>query len=880
MENLIGNPVDLQNITISEAQALADIIAWSKYCPKWQRDALRRICTKDALEDWDLDELTALCKSKGKGSIALATEHIPDADAATAVVNLNAIHNTENINALKPGERLTFDKVGLTVVYGDNGSGKSGYARILRKICRARVAPKDNKILPNIYAQTTGPQKAIIDFSANGHNKSESWTTSITCDPLLSSVSVFDSRTANVHVDEANDVAYTPFPMYVLERLAETSREIKRRINDEIYELEKQTPEAIAKPKCREGTAVGKLIANLDGKTKEVDVRDLARLNDKKRARLVTLKTDLSNNPAKMAGQVNTLKNRLDAFNTTFESLQKALGDDQISHLMALYQTYRIAQTASTVAAGKLFTNEPLPDIGSDIWRALWEAARHYSEQLAYPGIPFPFTGDNARCVLCQQELDSDAVARLRRFESFVKNETKKNEEQAKDTYQEALDGLTNVNIPATEIPVVLALIRDELNDDELAASARRATISLKWRLRAILRNHTSDEKEVLFPIAHPWPSESVASHRADLLTRINTLRAEDVSEERKLIQIEFEELTDCEWLSMIQEDVVVEINRRKISATLSAVLKDTATNRITTKSDEIAEQLVTNMLRSKFLEEIEKLGVFRLAIELRKERASYGVPYFRVSLIHKPDIPVGKILSEGEYRCVALAAFLAEIATIDSRSAIVFDDPVSSLDHMHREAVAKRLGIEGKHRQVIVFTHDIVFLFLLEQVCRDMDTHVTFRSVVSNDDYTGLVQQALPIRAQSVENVIESMQKQFNNEKRHYEKGDYDKWETTVDALLKRLRVTWERAVEDTVGSVIKRFSNKVQTNGLAKVTALTMDDCILMREAYSRCSTLLHSSADALNPSLPKPKSIQDELTELRNWVNDIKTRQEEID
>lgn len=223
MEKLIENTVDVQKVTVSGAQALADIIAWSREGPKWQRDALRRICAKDALDDLDFEELIVLCKSKGKGSIALGTEHIPTADATTAVVNLNAIHTTENINALKPGERLTFDKVGLTVVYGDNGSGKSGYARILRKVCRARVAPKDDKILPNIYAQTEKPQKAVIDFSANGQNKSESWTSNITCDPLLSSVSVFDNRTANVYVDEANNVAYMPFPMRLLERLAETS---------------------------------------------------------------------------------------------------------------------------------------------------------------------------------------------------------------------------------------------------------------------------------------------------------------------------------------------------------------------------------------------------------------------------------------------------------------------------------------------------------------------------------------------------------------------------------------------------------------------------------------------------------------------------------
>ena len=462
---LSENSVGGSDIGISDAQALVNIVEWSNDCPKWQRDALRRLCIKDDLSDADLEELTAICKNMGKGSNVLSSEHIPDPRSATSIVNLNAIHSTENINALKPGERLTFDKKGLTVVYGDNGSGKSGYARILRKVCRARVAPKDDKILPNIYTNVTGPQKAIIDFSANGQNKSEIWTIGDSSDPLLSSVSVFDSRTANVHVDEANDVAYTPFPMRVLERLAEASIEIKRRINEEIERLKQQTPEAIARPKCHEETAVGKLIAGLDDKTKEEDVRRLGRLSDEEKARLITLKTDLSNEPTRMAGQVNALKNRLEIFSSAFEALQNSVTDEKVGQFLTLYQDYRNTQTAANVAANELFADEPLPDIGSEIWRALWEAARQYSEQQAYPGIPFPFTGDYARCVLCQQELDSDAITRLKGFESFVKNETKKNEEQAKSAYLRLLNELTNADVPAIEIPVAVALIRDELND-------------------------------------------------------------------------------------------------------------------------------------------------------------------------------------------------------------------------------------------------------------------------------------------------------------------------------------------------------------------------------------------------------------------------------
>ena len=53
------------------------------------------------------------------------------------------MHGVRHVNALAPDQRLTLHRVGLTIIYGDNGSGKSGYARILKKVCRARTSTFD-----------------------------------------------------------------------------------------------------------------------------------------------------------------------------------------------------------------------------------------------------------------------------------------------------------------------------------------------------------------------------------------------------------------------------------------------------------------------------------------------------------------------------------------------------------------------------------------------------------------------------------------------------------------------------------------------------------------------------------------------------------------
>ena len=387
-------------------------------------------------------------------------------------------------------------------------------------------------------------------------------------------------------------------------------------------------------------------------------------------------------------------------------------------------------------------------------------------------------------------------------------------------------------------------------------------------------------DADTRLPASEEWPSDHISWHVSALSARMTALLAEEESEERKRLLTEFEELADREWLAVIREDVIAEVDRRTKRAVLQAARKNTTTNRITAKSAELAAGLVTNALRAQFSKEIDRMGVAGLAIELRQERSTYGVPRFRVSLIRKPEVRAGEILSEGEHRCVALAAFLAELATTESDSGIVFDDPVSSLDHMHREAVADRLADEGQRRQIVVFTHDIAFLFLLDQKCRDKSTHVAFRSITRTDEFAGFCQQDPPARAQPLERVIDGMQRQLDNQRVHYEAGDQERWERTIDLLQKRLRSSWERAVEEAVGPVIRRLSNKVETKGLAKLTTLTMEDCRKMRQGYGRCSTLLHSSADALNPPPPGPETVQREITELREWVADIKQRQGKVE
>jgi wobble nucleotide-excising tRNase len=72
------------------------------------------------------------------------------------------------------------------------------------------------------------------------------------------------------------------------------------------------------------------------------------------------------------------------------------------------------------------------------------------------------------------------------------------------------------------------------------------------------------------------------------------------------------------------------------------------------------------------------------------------------------------QILSEGEQRAVALADFLTEVGLNTANAGIILDDPVTSQDHYRKRNMAARLVREANSRQVIILTHDLVFLTML----------------------------------------------------------------------------------------------------------------------------------------------------------------------
>jgi hypothetical protein len=140
-----------------------DIAQWARTRPIWQQEILQTLSEGLPIGETELSaSIAALLDAPATGPTKPLDLALASADDVT--VTLSALRSCKGVNALTEDQELGFATSGLTVIYGDNGSGKSGYARLVKEAVGARHPAQ---ILPDVFLDRPNDPTALIQYAAD-----------------------------------------------------------------------------------------------------------------------------------------------------------------------------------------------------------------------------------------------------------------------------------------------------------------------------------------------------------------------------------------------------------------------------------------------------------------------------------------------------------------------------------------------------------------------------------------------------------------------------------------------------------------------------------------------------------------------------------------
>ena len=844
---------------------ISELQKWFARRPKWQQDCAQRLIQNGQLSQQDIVELVSMCKSEAIGQKVGYNSSILDSLARHEPENafqLAAISNITGINALSSRNPLNFENNPLCIVYGRNGSGKSGYVRLLKHACGSR---NPGKLLPNVFVKDKVPQTAQFQLIKNGQTSIKQWTgTSI---PELKGVEIYDTSCGLVYINEENEVAYEPWLLRLFTLLISACTNVASVIRAEIETLTSNKPQM---PPGYTNTSAATWYANINVNTTIEEVGNKTIWSDTDERKLQNLYQRLSEaNPEEKAHDVRTRAQYIKNLVRDMKDLLKNFSDLRCDQYLRAKKDALEKRNAADDASQKVFSNAPLAGIGSKTWRSLWEAARKYSEEHAYPAIAFPNIEIGSKCVLCQQELDAASRDRLNSFEKFIKSEL---EEQAKKA-EKKLDDLT-------------ASFLDVSPDDEIRMRLNAAQISNLEMIATVLdffdeiRNrkesiqHANQLCDIL-PLPEKAPLIDLLRSARKLLKNAREYDIDARNQNRQQLLQETNELNAQKWLSQQRIAVQSEISRLKKIKQLKDAIKLTDTAALSHRKSILAEELITSMYIQRFQKELDGLNAKSISVALKKTRTEIGKVYHKIILKDADDnIRTSEILSEGELRIVSLAAFLADTEGRDSKTPFIFDDPISSLDHVYEEVTAKRLVNLSTTRQVIVFTHRLSLIGYLSKYAEKIGTKP--KIVCLSQYHPGQVTD-LPINLKRTDKAINVLLNERLAEiKKAFTESD-DTFEIIARSMCSDIRILLERVVEmDLLNDVVRRFSQEVNTKGrIGALSKISEEDCNFIDDFMTKYSRYEHSQSEEAPIPLPPPDEIEQDLKAIKLFIEEIRSR-----
>ncbi len=870
----------------SDSGMTGELSDWLRARPAWVAQAAFFLLETGSIEPQQFDELADLCEAElhpdFKHNAPQFEGHALLHERRTNL-RLQSIGEIVGINALGPRRPLEFERAGknvnMTVVYGHNGAGKSGYVRLLKHICGAK---HQGRLLPNVFNPDGSPGSCIVEYSCDNTRRKQQWTVDSGVVEELSSIDIFDTSCGRAYLETSDEVSYEPRILQVFSALTTAGDRLS-----EMFERRSQTLywKKDRLPADLRGTHAGEWYESVNHLTDPRELDELTDFNiERRRQEIKQLRAMPGAESAE--AHVRELELRvkpLEALVHEFQEIARVFNAMQVQKLRSLHEA-RLKTGEAVQAAARLSEDADDPaDIASDAWAELWRAARRYAASQSPADSVFPSVDAVSRCPLCRREYDAVSRDRVRAFDEFMRSAAQQQSAELQARYDAALADLQRLALDEGIAHRARAAL-DPISAEGARVAGQILCVYAELRsLRAYIAERRFDLIDGRYA-AKTFKEFSactgfVLSEMAAAVNRVQDYKrrvaGDEDGEARKR---RLNELMATWFLHERRDDIRAGIELLKQKERLERARKLCRTAEISRKKAELIREIVEREFIGRFNEELEQLRAGHFGAEIVRENVKKGRVAWRLQLRDaRGNAPTREVLSEGEQRMVELAAFLADVRGRPDKSTFVFDDPISSLDGRFEAAVVDRLLRLSTERQVIVFTHRLSLLSLFTEFAgRYAGLRVNVLNI-RREAWGAGEPGSVPLSARSTKNLMSPLRDLVNKAGGIHRKEGFEAYLPHARYLCAEIRILIERMVEnDLLGTIVERHRRAINTKDkLLDLTVINEEDCLLIERMMSRYSTFVHAQSFELPGELPLPEEFAADLATLSEWSENLKKR-----
>lgn len=691
---------------------------------KWITDLKNKICQYGTYTDEDITiAVSHFISSEQPDNIEITQSTTTRTERKKL---LYRFYENKNISGLIDNQEIEFSPF-FTLIYGKNGSGKSSYYKALKHIFL-----KNQNIRPNIYLDTSDDISAKIDlisenqfkkYQRKGDEQFPQSIQTVSWDDAISSskIKFCDTEILNKSLSK-KDTGWSVdrYKLDYYETFREAIEKVNNKISNKILELTSEKNSLIktfnSNLKSKEINSIFNKINNSQEIVSELNrINSITALEENFEEQKEALVLKSTQNAQELSSKINLIQDKIKLLESFYEYLGK-----KHNLYNELKPVHKIINKLNELKEKRDFSEFNSYDLifsleheQKDIYINLLKAIVKTAEKYELENYP---EGIN-KCFYCNQTLPDQSKSLIQNIHKAVEDELDKDIQIA----QKALD--TQMSAISTLIAIPTD-IYSSLEIQEVYSLETKTVYDFSNILNSsILENYKTCIDNLK---AENLIELNTEMHKLSIC--LDIIRSNINLESMKLTKLNAE-LSDFDILktkakkeldSLLDEEYCFNNleNFRLLKEKINLISKYTTESRnfatYKAKLSRDKSKVEDNLLRSNYIEAFNThLRDFKLTNRDKINR-SFSVSSGQTKIDGQIEgvsekYKIEDVLSEGEAKVYTICDWFTELE-FDNINTIIFDDPITSLDHNNISRLAKKICKLANDYQVIIFTHNMEF--------------------------------------------------------------------------------------------------------------------------------------------------------------------------